>query len=80
MHSLLTFINTNNRLKELDIVTMKALSSRVNLIPLVSKADTLLLDEKRILKEIILEDIEKFDIKVFPNAYEDHQVIPEIEV
>ncbi|KAI8886075.1 Septin-domain-containing protein, partial [Backusella circina FSU 941] len=66
-------------LKELDIVTMKALSSRVNLIPLVSKADTLSLDEKKTLKEIILEDIEKFDIKVFPNAYDDHEIIPEIE-
>ncbi|KAI9309124.1 Septin-type guanine nucleotide-binding (G) domain-containing protein, partial [Cunninghamella echinulata] len=56
-------------LKELDILTLKELSSRVNLIPLIAKADSFTNLEKIKFKAMILEDFKKYNISVYPLDY-----------
>lgn len=74
IHALLYFINPNcHRLKELDIACLKNLSSKVNVIPIVAKADTMISEEKAELKAKILADLSKFDVKLYPTAYSDER-------
>ncbi|CAO3616060.1 unnamed protein product [Cunninghamella echinulata] len=70
IHLCFYFINpTGHNLKELDILTLKELSSRVNLIPLIAKADSLTDPEKVKFKKMILEDFKKYNISVYPLDY-----------
>lgn len=66
----------NIRLKPLDIEIMKRLGSRVNLIPVVAKADTLTPKDLAAFKERIRQDIEANHIKVYqcPIESEDEEV------
>ncbi|RCH77942.1 hypothetical protein CU098_000013, partial [Rhizopus stolonifer] len=59
VHVCLYFIRpTGGRLKALDIEIMKRLGSRVNLIPVISKADTLSSQELKQFKENIKADLD----------------------
>ncbi|KAI8985824.1 Septin-domain-containing protein [Pilobolus umbonatus] len=80
VHLCFYFITPSVRgLKELDIITMKALGDKVNLVPVIAKSDTLTIEEKELIKKNMLEDFAKYHIKVFPNSYEDHEPIPDLE-
>ncbi|CAO3666553.1 hypothetical protein G6F70_005805 [Rhizopus microsporus] len=77
VHACLYFIRpTGHRLKPLDIEIMKRLGSRVNLIPVVAKADTLTPKDLAAFKERIRQDIEANHIKVYqcPIESEDEEV------
>ncbi|WFD32217.1 Septin spn4 [Malassezia sp. CBS 17886] len=71
VHACLYFIApTGHSLKPLDIEVMKRLSQRVNLIPVVAKADTMLPGDLAIFKERIREVIETQGINVFSPSLE----------
>ncbi|CAG8598089.1 1122_t:CDS:10, partial [Ambispora leptoticha] len=81
IHILLYFIApTGHALKELDIKALQVLSAKVNVIPVIAKADTLTQDEKAAFKKTILRDIEANNIKIFPTAYpDDRESVEDLE-
>ncbi|CAF1292266.1 unnamed protein product, partial [Didymodactylos carnosus] len=76
VHCCLYFISpTGHSLQPLDIEFMKRLHDRVNIIPVIAKADTLTSDELRIFKKSILQDIhnEKVKLYEFPDCDDDEE-------
>lgn len=66
VHALLYFVvATSHGLREQDVEFMKLLAARVNIIPVISKADTLTADELALNKKLILEDIEHHNIPIY---------------
>lgn len=66
VHVVLYFIKpTGHGLKPLDIETMKRISTRANLIPVIAKSDTLTLQELQIFKTRIRQVIEAQEIHIF---------------
>jgi len=66
VHACVYFIQaTGHSLKELDIECMRRLHTKVNLIPVIAKADTLTEEEVLAFKRRILADIEYHQIKIF---------------
>lgn len=67
-----TVINANSyryfsyRLKPLDIEFMKKLHNKVNIVPVIAKADCLTKKEIESLKTRILKEIENNGIKIYP--------------
>ncbi|KAK7064444.1 Septin spn3 [Favolaschia claudopus] len=71
IHALLYFIPpTGHSLREMDIELMRRLSPRVNVIPVIGKADTLTPSELRTFKKRVMEDIEHYDIPVYNFPYD----------
>ena len=71
VHVLLYFITpTGHGLRELDIELMKRLSPRVNVIPVIGKADSLTPAELAESKKLIMEDIEHYRIPVYNFPYD----------
>jgi sporulation-regulated protein 3 len=65
VHACLYFINTSSRgLCPVDIEAMKHISSRVNLIPIIPKADTLTLEETLEIKSLTKQIIKIQGIKI----------------
>ncbi|KAI1889320.1 hypothetical protein AGOR_G00177970 [Albula goreensis] len=60
-------------LKPLDVQFMKAIHNKVNVVPVIAKADTLTLKERERLKRRVLDEIEEHDIKIYhlPDAESD---------
>ncbi|KIR35322.1 septin ring protein [Cryptococcus deuterogattii MMRL2647] len=83
VHACLYFIQpTGHSLKAIDIEFMRRLHNKVNLIPIIAKADTLTDDEIIAFKQRILADIAHYGIQIFqPFQYEndDEETIQEIE-
>ncbi|XP_071957527.1 septin-7-like isoform X2 [Antedon mediterranea] len=74
VHSCLYFIAPSGHgLKALDVEFMKRLHDKVNIIPLIAKADTLTAEECRDFKKQIMKEIEENKIKIyeFPEMPED---------
>ncbi|KAI9723018.1 MAG: Septin spn4 [Candelaria pacifica] len=72
VHACLYFIRpTGHTLKPLDIEVMKRLSTRVNLIPVVAKADTLSPADLRLFKQRISAVIEAQGIKIYEPPIEE---------
>ncbi|XP_070178246.1 protein peanut-like [Littorina saxatilis] len=66
VHCCLYFIApTGHGLKPLDVEFMKRLHEKVNIIPLIAKADTLTPDECREFKKTILNEIAQHKIKIY---------------
>lgn len=66
VHVMLYFIsNTGHGLREIDIACMKRLSKFVNVIPVVSKADSFTEAELKHFKKQIKTDINRFNVPVF---------------
>ncbi|KAF5380210.1 hypothetical protein D9757_008235 [Collybiopsis confluens] len=71
VHCLLYFIApTGHHLREMDVALMQKLSHRVNVIPVIGRADSLTRSELRGFKKRIMEDIEHFDIPVYNFPYD----------
>ncbi|THW76054.1 Septin [Aureobasidium pullulans] len=71
VHVLLYFITpTGHGLRELDIELMKRLSPRVNVIPVIGKADSLTPAELAETKKLVMEDIEHYRIPVYNFPYD----------
>ncbi|XP_078484128.1 septin-2B isoform X5 [Ciona intestinalis] len=74
VHSCFYFISSQGHgLKPLDIEFMKALHNKVNIVPVLSKADSLTMPEVKRLKRRILEEIAAHEIQIYqlPDADED---------
>ncbi|KAJ7690064.1 Septin-domain-containing protein [Mycena rosella] len=73
VHACLYFIQpTGHSLKQIDIDFMRRLHLKVNLIPVISKADTMNEEEIADFKERILSDLAFHDIRIFQApVYED---------
>ncbi|VDK89635.1 unnamed protein product [Onchocerca ochengi] len=66
VHLCLYFISpTGHGLKQLDIEMMKKLHDRVNVIPVIAKADTLTVSELAHFKNQIIKEIEESGIKLY---------------
>lgn len=52
-------------MRQLDIVALKELSDKVNIIPVIAKADTMLAEEREKVKQKILNQIKLNDIKIY---------------
>jgi len=66
IHLCLYFITpTGHSLQSLDIEFMKRLHDRVNIIPVIAKADTLTSEELRLFKKSIMQDITNEKIKLY---------------
>uniref|UniRef100_A0A672QZI0 Septin n=1 Tax=Sinocyclocheilus grahami TaxID=75366 RepID=A0A672QZI0_SINGR len=66
VHCCLYFISPfGHGLRPVDVEFMKALQDKVNVVPLISKADCLTPAEMRKMKDRVREEIEKFGIKVY---------------
>ncbi|XP_008115574.2 septin-5 isoform X1 [Anolis carolinensis] len=66
VHCCLYFISPfGHGLRPVDVEFMKALHEKVNIVPLIAKADCLVPSEIKKLKERIREEIDKFGIKVY---------------
>ncbi|KAG7099160.1 hypothetical protein E1B28_001031 [Marasmius oreades] len=66
VHACIYFIQaTGHSLKQIDIEFMKRLHTKVNLIPVIAKADTMTDDEIADFKERILADIAYHNIHIF---------------
>lgn len=72
VHACVYFIQpTGHSLKPLDIVVMKKLHKKVNLVPVIAKSDTLTEEEVEAFKARILDDIKHQGIEIFePPRYE----------
>ena len=66
IHCCLYFISPyGHGLKPLDILVMKKLHNKVNIVPLIAKSDVLTTKEVKRLKEKVLDDIRKNDINIY---------------
>ncbi|KAH9465765.1 hypothetical protein Pst134EA_013632 [Puccinia striiformis f. sp. tritici] len=66
VHALLYFITpTGHNLREIDIQLMKRLSPRVNVIPVIGKADSFTRSELKEFKERVMQDIEHYEIPIY---------------
>ncbi|EIE82948.1 hypothetical protein RO3G_07653 [Rhizopus delemar RA 99-880] len=71
VHALLYFIApTGHALREIDIELMRRLSPRVNVIPVIGRADSLTPQELRDFKKRIMEDIEHYNIPIYNFPYD----------
>ena len=63
-------------LQSLDIEFMRRLHDRVNIIPVIAKADTLTSDELRLFKKSIMQDItnEKIKLYEFPDHNDENKI------
>lgn len=81
VHACVYFIQpTGHSLKPLDIVVMKKLHRKVNLVPVIAKADTLTQEEVVAFKRRVMDDIKHQQIEIFqPPRYEndDEETIAE---
>ncbi|CAG9836796.1 unnamed protein product [Diabrotica balteata] len=76
VHCCLYFIQPSGHgLKSLDIEFMKRLCDKVNIIPVIAKADTLTADECALFKKQILNEIAQNKIKIyeFPDTSEEDE-------
>ncbi|CAM4794954.1 unnamed protein product [Rotaria magnacalcarata] len=66
IHVCLYFINpTGHSLKALDLVTMKHLDSKVNIIPIIAKSDTISKNELQRFKQNILNELNVAGVKIY---------------
>ncbi|KAK9447396.1 Septin-domain-containing protein [Limtongia smithiae] len=82
VHLLLYFITpTGHGLRELDIELMRRLAARVNIIPVIGKADSLTPVEIAETKKLVMEDIEYYKIPIYNFPYDveedDEQTVEE---
>jgi len=67
VHACLYFM-APHRFKDVDLEFMKRLHTRVNLIPVIAKADTMTTNELREYKSLILDSLKENNIKVYPHG------------
>ncbi|KAF6015834.1 hypothetical protein HII12_000560 [Brettanomyces bruxellensis] len=72
VHVCLYFIvPTGHGLREIDVRVIRSLGSFVNILPCISKSDSLTMDELKLNKRLIKEDIDHYNLPVFDftNSY-----------
>ncbi|CAJ0751088.1 15639_t:CDS:2 [Entrophospora sp. SA101] len=79
IHACIYFIdNANNGLTDKDIRILKRLTARVNVIPVVAKADLLTTTQLRNLKKAINRDLKTHQIPVFDFPVDEEELEPDI--
>lgn len=72
VHAMLYFISpTGHSLREIDIELMQRMGKRVNIIPVIAKADSLTTDEIQGFKQRIMEDISQMGIQIFDFPFDE---------
>lgn len=67
IHCCLFFINpTGHSLRPIDVIVMKKLSEVVNVVPVIAKSDSLMLEERAIFKEKIRAELVYNNIRLYP--------------
>ena len=80
VHACLYFLNPSaHGLKPLDIEFMRELHESVNIIPVISKSDTLTESELRAKKKRVLQEINDYGIKIYTGAIEDEDDNDEVQ-
>ncbi|XP_072484645.1 septin-8-like [Notamacropus eugenii] len=75
VHVCLYFLTpTGHSLKAVDLVTMKRLDTKVNIIPLIAKADTLTKDELPRFKSRILSELARNGVRIYQFPTDDEAV------
>ncbi|XP_075457219.1 septin-8 isoform X3 [Ascaphus truei] len=75
IHVCLYFITpTGHSLKSLDLVTMKKLDSKVNIIPIIAKADTISKSELHKFKIKIMSELVSNGVQIYPFPTDDDAV------
>ena len=66
IHCVLYFVSPYGRgLKPLDVLVMRQLANKANLIPVIAKADCLTKEEMMKLKEKVLKELDAADIRTY---------------
>ncbi|KAJ3333584.1 hypothetical protein HDU76_006325 [Blyttiomyces sp. JEL0837] len=74
VHSLLYFIQpTGHSLREIDIEFMRRLGPRVNVVPVIAKADSMIPTELAAFKKRIMEDIAYYKIPIYNFPYDEEE-------
>ncbi|KAI9343778.1 Septin-type guanine nucleotide-binding (G) domain-containing protein [Zopfochytrium polystomum] len=74
VHVCLYFIQpTGHALREVDIEFMRRLGPRVNIIPVVAKADSMVPQELAAFKKRIMEDVAHYDIPIYNFPYDEEE-------
>ncbi|CAI7055007.1 BEM_collapsed_G0005740.mRNA.1.CDS.1 [Saccharomyces cerevisiae] len=60
------FITDTRELSRLDVEALKRLTEIANVIPVIGKSDTLTLDERTEFRELIQNEFEKYNFKIYP--------------
>ncbi|XP_017279705.1 septin-8-A [Kryptolebias marmoratus] len=75
IHACLYFIAPNGHsLKALDLVTMKKLENKVNIIPVVAKADVVSKSDLKNLKKNIMNELLSYGVQIYQFPTEDEDV------
>ncbi|XP_056667135.1 septin-8 isoform X4 [Monodelphis domestica] len=75
IHVCLYFITpTGHSLKSLDLVTMKKLDSKVNIIPIIAKADTISKSELHKFKSKIMSELDQNGVQIYQFPTDDEAV------
>eukprot|EP00794_Sanderia_malayensis_P008443 gene8443-9345_t len=75
VHACLYFISpTGHSLKSLDLVCMKRLDKKVNIIPIIAKADTVSKNELQGFKQRIMDELIKNDVQLYRFPTDDETV------
>jgi len=75
IHACLYFIApTGHSLKSLDLVTMKALDSKVNIIPVIAKADTITKQELQRFKKKVMDELLSNGVQIYHFPTDDETV------
>lgn len=69
IHALLYFLPSARNISQLDIGFMKKISSKVNLIPVISKADSFVASELAEYKNKILQLLKENEISTYPSSF-----------
>ncbi|KNC97471.1 uncharacterized protein SPPG_07388 [Spizellomyces punctatus DAOM BR117] len=74
VHALLYFITpTGHSLREIDIEFMRRLGRRVNVIPVIAKADSMRPQELAAFKKKVMEDIAYYKIPIYNFPYDEEE-------
>eukprot|EP00112_Aurelia_sp_Birch-Aquarium-sp1_P006830 Seg1746.8 transcript_id=Seg1746.8/GoldUCD/mRNA.D3Y31 product=Septin-2 protein_id=Seg1746.8/GoldUCD/D3Y31 len=75
VHICLYFISpTGHSLKSLDLVCMKKLDKKVNIIPIIAKADTVSKNELQTFKQRIMDELNKNSVEIYRFPTDDETV------
>uniref|UniRef100_A0A1A7YYU0 Septin n=1 Tax=Iconisemion striatum TaxID=60296 RepID=A0A1A7YYU0_9TELE len=75
IHVCLYFISPNGHsLKALDLITMKKLESKVNIIPVIGKADIISKNDLKNLKRNIMNELLSYGVQIYQFPTEDEDV------
>lgn len=78
VHCCLYLINpTGHGLKEIDVEFMRQLGSLVNIIPVISKSDSLTREELKLNKKLIMEDIDRWNLPIYNFPFDEDEISEE---